>query len=126
MGRVVKLDPRTVNDSAIKWRLLSHCPLTHVKEWHGYFEDDRGNGHTILKQEYPAEMTKLLLQANNEQAIEADRHRYGDGFTKVASIPMNIWQDRLGEATQNKDRKALKQFLNDSDNAKFRTKSGTV
>ncbi len=70
--------------------------------------------------------TDLMLDANAEQANSSNGQRWGDGKV-YARVPMNIaYNGYLGEATQAGDQKAIAKWMNDSDNAKFRTFEGTV
>jgi len=57
---------------------------------------------------------------------ETDRNtRYGEGMTKVASIPMSIYAEWLAKGWT-KDQKKMKQLLNDPDLRKFRTRQGQI
>lgn len=45
---------------------------------------------------------------------------------RVASVPLNVFHDQLAEASRQDDKRFLSKWLNDGDNAKFRTKEGRV
>lgn len=51
--------------------------------------------------------------------------RWGEG-RKVASVPLGLYFEKLAEAQVQKDEKYLSRWLNDSDNAAFRTFHGRV
>jgi len=66
-----------------------------------------------------------LLDQNSEQEADSINRTFGDGKV-VASIPMPVFMEKLGEAVAQKDRKFIKRFLNDSNYKKFRTFHGNI
>ena len=66
------------------------------------------------------EMTRLTKAYNDSQ-----NKRHGD-WSRIASIPLNIYHEQLAEAQSQKDEKYMSKWLNDPDNRAFRTFGGTV
>lgn len=66
-----------------------------------------------------------LLEANADALKESEGRKWGDG-RRVASIPLGIWWDKIKPARDAGDETYIKRFLNDADNAKFRTFKGKV
>lgn len=85
-----------------------------------YYEIE--DGVIAIKTEYFVE--QILDDAAVARA-EAPR-RWGDGFVRVASIPMNLWMRDYSEAHSLGDEKYVKKLLNDSDMSRFRTRDGRV
>ena len=74
--------------------------------------------------------TALILESNRFERNEFDvkynsGQKYNRGFTKVATIP-NIVIDQLMRDGTWFDKKAMKKWLNDSDNRAFRTGGGRI
>ena len=74
--------------------------------------------------------TAPILESNRFERNEFDvKHKsgmkYNRGFTKVATIP-NIVIDKLMRDGTWYDKKAMKKWLNDSDNRAFRTGGGWI
>ncbi|AJY05500.1 hypothetical protein SB768_08110 [Burkholderia sp. SIMBA_043] len=66
-----------------------------------------------------------VLERNKQRFNSIDeRTRWGD-FTKVASIPLVIYQDLKAKGIAD-DPSALKKWLNDPENVYFRTRPGKV
>lgn len=63
--------------------------------------------------------TRAIIEANKRQA-NAFAGPNKDGITKVASIPMVVWQ-RLMQTGVAHDQNALNAWLNERDNRVFRT-----
>lgn len=100
------------------WELWSYDPLTGVSKW--VAETDTG---FVIRTDTP---TDALFKANNEAQVDSLNTRWGDGKI-VASIPMDVFVGRgLFDAQAQGDDRYLSKFLNDSDNAKFRTRQGKV
>lgn len=71
-----------------------------------------------------ADVTDLVEQ-NKALHAESEKHTpYGE-FTRVASIPLNIYFELKRKGVID-DPKALKAWLNDPDNRFFRTRAGKV
>ncbi len=105
-------------------RLWDYNPVTGVKQWF-HMEDDADS--FTIQTEQPVDD---LIDANKAQFNEfsSGRDTWGDGIdrrTKVASIPMNVYQDLKTRGIL-KDQAAFKRWLNDPDNAVFRTRPGVV
>lgn len=98
-------------------RLLSYDPLTGVSNFH-YFDNETGLS-TITSEASAA----ALLDFNRKQNNEASR-RFGE-MTKVASIDPVTWARLVKEGIAG-DQKAMKRWLNDPDNAYFRTHPGVL
>lgn len=67
------------------------------------------------------------LEFNKAQFNEftSSRDKWGDGMTKVASIPLSVYMDLVKRGIAHDDA-AMKRWLNDPDNALFRTRPGVV
>ncbi|WP_434286299.1 hypothetical protein [Celeribacter sp. SCSIO 80788] len=81
-----------------------------------------GDGSTTYRTDYNVEKT---LEINAKQKTLAENNWKGD-YHHVASIPLNVFHDQLAEASRQRDDKYLSKWLNDSDNAAWRTKEGRV
>jgi hypothetical protein len=107
-------------------RLFDHDPLTGITEW---FEYDDTDGSFTIQTSQNVDGLIALNQAHQREFNRPD-DRWGDGIdhrTKVASIPLNVWQDlRKRGITPQKDPVAFKRWLNDPDNFAFRTRPGRV
>ncbi len=80
------------------------------------------DGSQTFRTDYAVEDTieaNATMRANVSQGWQGDWH-------KVASIPLNIYHDKLAEAVKQDDMAYLSRFLNDSDNRAWRTKEGRV
>lgn len=76
-----------------------------------------------IRTDYP---TTQLMQENADARAEAAGTRMGD-MARQASVPLNIYHaSGLSEANDQQDRKFISKWLNDSDNAKFRTREARV
>lgn len=80
------------------------------------------DGSTTYRTDYHVDDT---IEANAAMRNAASKGWKGD-WHKVASIPLNVFHDQLAEASRQDDRKFISRFLNDSDNAKWRSKEGRV
>lgn len=100
-----------------EWRLWSHNPVTGVKTWFLDIGD-----HFVLRTDTPVDR---LFQENAEDEANSTGRRWGGG-QRVASIPLDVYFKHLGEAAKEGDQAYIRKWLNDSDNAKFRTFRGTV
>ena len=101
------------------WRLFSDDPMMGVQEW--FLQVDEK--HFAIKTVYYE--TDKLLDLNQQRANDSIGKRWGDGQV-AASIPMNLFFDKLGEAVQANDQAYIKRFLNDPDNARLRTFGGSI
>ncbi len=66
-----------------------------------------------------------IVKANKVARNEIDRHHKHGEWSKVASIPLSVYYD-LERRGILKDQKALKKWLNDSDNQAFRTRDARL
>ncbi len=67
-----------------------------------------------------------IIKNNDNQRNETDKHTpYGDGMTKVASIPMSIYAEWLAKG-YTRDQKKMKKLLNSPELKRFRTREGRV
>jgi hypothetical protein len=102
------------------WRLIDHDPVTDRTVWMIY---DHNTGECHYRVDYPVEN---LIGVNKEMRALRQHERAGD-FTHVASVPLNIYHDSgLAESVAQGDEKFTKRFLNDGDNAAWRTKEGKL
>ncbi len=104
------------------WVLVKSDPVTGMAT---YEAEIVGYG-TVIRHEYVA--SQALWNANQTIRNETDGQRWGDGQI-VASIPMNeLYSPNtyLGQAFQDGDTDSMKKFLDDSDNIKYRTKTGRL
>lgn len=98
------------------WKIFSRDPDGTVT----YFLD---NGDSwILRTETPIDD---LIEDNRQNLNDSAGSRWGDGKV-VARVPMNMFFDKLAEPIKQRDRKFIKRFLNDGDNAALRTFKGNV
>ena len=105
-----------------KW-LLDRDPLTGITEW--FVPDEQDGTFTIQT----SQDVENIVEANRDHfnQFNSIRDGYGENIgasTKVASIPLNVFfelKKRFGH-----DQKAWKRWLNDPDNAAFRTRPGAV
>ena len=80
------------------------------------------DGSTTMRTDYAVDDT---IEANTAMRNAASKGWKGD-WHKVASVPLNIFYDKLAEASRQDDKAFISRFLNDSDNAKWRSKEGRV
>lgn len=99
-------------------RLFDHDPLTGITRWFHY-DDDNDQFYIQTQQE-----TEDLIDQNKRELNEASSGWSGD-WHKVASIPLTVFM-RLQKEGITTDQAALKKWLNDPNNAYFRTKHGAV
>lgn len=78
---------------------------------------DIDDNYGVVKTEYYA--TNELLDKNTTE--RADGRKWGD-FGKVASIPLNIFYQELLPAVQAKDDAFIQRWLQNGDNAGWRTR----
>lgn len=104
-----------INDG--QWMLVSHDVKTGRTVWKCY---DGAKIH--FRTDYPV---TAVIEDNKHYMNESQGQRFGDG-KRVASIPLNIFYDRLVEAQKQGDKKYIRRWLNDSDNKAFRTFEGNV
>jgi hypothetical protein len=105
-----------------------------IRDENGFelFDHDKHTGRTvwryfdgeswIYRTDYPVAKT---LEANAEARAAHQGAKWGGG-RRIASIPLNVYFEQLAEAQAQKDDKYLSKWLNDGDNAAFRTFEGRV
>lgn len=86
--------------------------------WVRYNDD----GSTTFRTDYAVEPTIELNKAQRNMA----RDDWKGDYHHVASIPLNVYWDKLAEASKQDDQKFINRWLNDSDNRAWRTKGGTL
>lgn len=101
-----------------EWTLFSHDFKLKRTVW----ARENGDGSTTFRTDYAVDDT---IEANTAMRNSVSGGWKGD-WHKVASVPLNIFYDRLAEASKQDDNAYISRFLNDSDNAKWRTKGGRV
>jgi hypothetical protein len=99
-------------------RLFDYDPLTGITRWF-HFDEAEDAFYIETEQE-----TQGLVDQNRREANEASSGWSGD-WHKVASIPLTIYMDLVKKGIVY-DQNELKKWLNDPNNAYFRTKHGSV
>jgi hypothetical protein len=99
------------------WELMDHDFKTGRTVW-AYFDGQA----THYRTDYPVDN---ILKDNQTARQEMAGSNWGGG-KRVASIPLNTYYAELAEAENNGDQKFISKWLNDGDNAAFRTFEGKV
>ena len=100
------------------WRLFDYYPAPGRCVW--IIHED---GRMHFRTDYPVEN---LIQVNHMAQAEANGKRFGD-LAMVASIPLNIYHDSgMAEAMSQGDKKFTSKWLNNGDNAAWRTRGGRI
>lgn len=100
------------------WTLFDHDPVTGRTVW----LRDNGDGTMTARTDYPHD---ALIDENTAFRNAVSGGWKGD-YHRVASVPLNIFHDQLAEASKQGDDRYLSKWLNDADNAAWRTKAGKV
>ncbi len=100
------------------WTLISHD--FHLKRT--VWARQNPDGTTTFRTDYAVDDT---VEANRDMRVNASKGWTGD-WHKVASIPLNVYYDKLHDAVQQDDMGFVNRFLNDSDNRAWRTKEGKL
>jgi hypothetical protein len=100
------------------WRLFDYDLVTG-KAVFMRFEGDQLKVRTVMP-------VDDLVDENADRRAETAGTKWGDGIQHVARIPIHMWQRQLAEPLLQEDQKALSKWLNDPDNAAFRTREGKV
>lgn len=100
------------------WHLVDHD--FHLKRT--VWARTNADGSTTYRTDYAVDDT---IEANRDMRNAASAGWKGD-WHKIASIPLNVYYDRLAEASRQGDDKYIARWLNDADNRAWRTKSGNV
>lgn len=105
-------------------RLLDFDPLTGIRQ---FIDTDEMTGISTIRTEQ--DVTDIVeLNKLQRNTFSSGKDKWSDGFdhrTKVASIPLGIYME-LKKSGVLRDPVAFKRWLNDPDNAAFRTRPGTV
>lgn len=106
-----------------EWTLFSHDEALGRTVWVRPVWDNRGN---VVGKEFRTDYrVDKAIEENTAFRNSLDPGWKGD-WHRVASIPVGVFHDKLAEAVQQDDQKYISKFLNDADNAAWRTKSGRV
>ena len=103
-------------------KILSADPTTGIIQ---YWNWDPVTEESIITSEQDA---SFLVDLNRQLRNEQDRRHFNDNEelgTHVAHIPMSIFMDLVKKGIT-KDQKEFKKWLNNPDNAYFRTHPGNV
>lgn len=100
------------------FELLKWDAATGVSTWVRHNPD----GSTTIRTDQPVSQ---IIEANTEDLNNSIGKRWGDG-QRTASVPLEVYNQFLAEAKKQGDKAFIKRWLNDSDNAKFRTFGGRV
>jgi hypothetical protein len=101
-------------------KLLSHDPVTGISKV--FHADDNGDSFVIQTQQSAAAIESII--ENNKRNFNDASGSFGNG-KMVASIPLSIYWDLKKKGIAD-DPVAMKRWLNDPDNAAFRTWPGRV
>ena len=99
------------------FELFSHDEKLGRTVWK-YFDGEK----TVFRTDY---RTEHIVKDNKAALLDSHGQRWGGG-KRVASIPLNIYFEQLAEAQAQSDDKYMAKWLNDSENAAFRTFGGRV
>lgn len=100
------------------WTLVSH----DVKLGRTVWSMQNPDGSTTYRTDYAVQPT---IDENTAMRNMADKGWKGD-YHKVASIPLNLFYDKLQPAIQQGDDAYVSRWLNDSDNRAWRSKEGRI
>lgn len=99
------------------WELIDYDFRTGRSMW-ATFDGEK----TVYRLDYPVDAT---IDHNTAVRNHKAGERWGEG-QRIASIPPNIYHEQLAEASLQDDHKYISRWLNDSDNAAWRTFEGRV
>ena len=102
--------------------LFDHDPLTGTTEYFHEFADGS------FGMEQVQDVTEIVEANKRVQNLDTGKWRT---FTEVANIPLTKWLELQRKGIMDlhgkiKDQKAMKRWLNDSENKYFRTRLGRV
>lgn len=101
------------------WELVNHNPKTGATTWH-YFDGERNHYRTDY-------VVDEILAGNKAAQAEFASREMTEGLgDPVASVPLNVFFDTLMEPMREGDDRAVKRWLNDSDNSAWRAREGQV
>jgi len=110
---------REVRDGG--WVLFDWDPVTGRTVWQCHDDD----GNPVFRVDTPVTATI----EHNAQVRNATPDGWKGDYHRIASVPMQLLYDKnvgLNTAIQQGDDRYLSRWLNDSDNAAWRTKEGRV
>jgi hypothetical protein len=99
------------------WRMVSHDPHLGRTIWH--YQDPVTGANTWRTEQDVDKAVKENAEERNSTAGQ----KFGD-WRRIASIPLNMWYDKLDQAHREGDEEYVKRWLNDGDNRAFRTFEG--
>lgn len=97
-------------------RILNRDPVTGLTRY--FTSDDEQFTITTVRDDEP------VLESNHEHRLNTDDTWKGDTH-RVASIPLTVFMDLQAKGII-EDENAFKRWLNDPENAVFRTRGGKV
>lgn len=100
------------------WVLFDYDAKTGRQVW----SMENPDGSTTFRTDYPVQPT---VDINTAQRNLSRADWVGD-YHQIASIPLNVYHEQVAEAAKQDDQKFLSKWLNDGDNAAWRTKGGVV
>ena len=110
------LPGRAIRDGA--WRLFDWDPATGKTVW--MLAED---GKVVFETRMPVD---AIIRANADAANATSGQRFGE-FRRIASIPANLmFSSGMAEAGRQGDQQFMSRWLNDGDNAAWRTFGGRV
>lgn len=98
-----------------KWLLVNYDIKTGRSLWK-YIDGNKIHFRT----DYPA---TAIIESNHQHYMESQNQRFGNG-KRIASVPLNIFYEKLFKAHNEGDRKYINKWLNDSNNKAYRTFKG--
>lgn len=99
--------------------LLSWDPIARAQT---IFHDE-GAGDYLIEER--TDVTEVIEDNRARYAAIDERERYNE-LTRVASIPMDIWQREFVTTGRDRDHKAIRRWLDDRDQLCFRTRPGKL
>lgn len=99
------------------FELVSYDYVTGRSVWRMYDGEKY-----VFRTDYPVEAT----MAENEAVRNVAQKAWAGDWHRIASVPLNVYFDELADATKQDDNAFLSRWLNNSDNAAWRTKEGRV
>lgn len=105
----------------MRTKLFEEVPESGITRlWHYDDDTDTATIETIQAVDPLIEINKEIHKAFDERA-----RWKGDGMERVASLPLNVYYDLKAKGILD-DQKKFRAWLNDKDNAVFRTRPGRV
>ena len=104
-------------------RILNIDPVARTKEVHHYDPDTGAQAVELI-----GDVEPIIEESKGRYAMVDERARWRDGYNHVASVPLVVIDKIRRERGVNllTDKKAMREFLNDSDNRAFRTRPGRI